>query len=154
MVRGAARDHRPPENSLYRRGRADVLAAAPVLSATTLASILGIAVKNAIRILDELRTADIAIEVTHRSKRRLFGLKGLAPLRDRCAAALPARFCHAASRATACRRWRTHLTAAEFGPLPPLTPIERRAFEFTALEEAMAGILMPLCGRSAVISVH
>ena len=66
----------------YTGAAVDVLAAAPVLSATTLASILGIAVKNAIRILDELRDADIAIEVTHRSKRRLFGLEGLAPLRD------------------------------------------------------------------------
>ena len=59
----------------------DVLAAAPVLSATTLARVLGIAVKNAVRILDALVAAGIAIEVTHRSKRRLFGLTGLAPLR-------------------------------------------------------------------------
>ncbi|MHB1873211.1 MAG: hypothetical protein ACYCT1_20550, partial [Steroidobacteraceae bacterium] len=59
----------------------DLLAAAPVLSATTLARILGIAVKSAIRILDELLATGIAIEVTHRSKRRLFGLQGLAPLR-------------------------------------------------------------------------
>ena len=57
----------------------DVLAAAPVLSATTLARVLGIAVKNALRILDALVAAGIAIEVTHRSKRWLFGLKGLAP---------------------------------------------------------------------------
>jgi hypothetical protein len=57
-------------------------AAAPVVSATTLARILGIVVKSAIRILDTLVAAEIAIEVTHRSKRRLFGLKGLAPLRD------------------------------------------------------------------------
>jgi hypothetical protein len=42
----------------------DLLAAAPVLSATTLARILGIAVKNAIRILDELLAAGTAIEVT------------------------------------------------------------------------------------------
>jgi hypothetical protein len=59
----------------------DVLAAAPVISATSLSRILGIAVKNAIRLLDELCDAEIAIEVTHRSKRRLFGLAGLAPLR-------------------------------------------------------------------------
>jgi hypothetical protein len=60
----------------------DVLAAAPVLSATTLARVLGIAVKNAIRILDGLVASGIAIEVTHRSKRRLFGLQGLTPLRE------------------------------------------------------------------------
>ncbi len=68
----------------------DVLAAAPVLSATTLARILGIAVKNAIRILDDLATAEIAIEVTHRSKRRLFGLQGSGAAPRRGAAALPA----------------------------------------------------------------
>jgi hypothetical protein len=60
----------------------DVLAAAPVLSATTLARILGIAVKNAIRILDGLVKAEIAIEVAHRAKQRLFGLQGLTPLRE------------------------------------------------------------------------
>ena len=59
-----------------------LLAATPVVSATTLAARLGIAVKNAIRLLDELVAADIAVEVTHRSRRRLFGLKGLAPLRE------------------------------------------------------------------------
>jgi hypothetical protein len=58
----------------------DLLAAAPVLSATTLARILGIAIKSAIRILDALVAAEIAIEVTQRSKRRLFGLQGLTPL--------------------------------------------------------------------------
>jgi hypothetical protein len=60
----------------------DMLAATKVVSATTLAARLGIAVKNAIRLLDELVAADIAVEVTHRSRRRLFGLKGLAPLRE------------------------------------------------------------------------
>jgi hypothetical protein len=32
--------------------------------------------------------------------------------------------------------WPMHLNAA--APLPPLTPIERQAFDYTALEEAMA----------------
>lgn len=54
----------------------DVLAAAPMLSATTLAGILKIAVKTAIRIFDRLVAAGIVVEVTHRSKRRLFGLQG------------------------------------------------------------------------------
>ena len=44
----------------------DLLAATPVVSATTLAARLGIAVKNAIRLLDELTAADITVEVTHR----------------------------------------------------------------------------------------
>ena len=60
----------------------ELLAATKVVSATTLAARLGIAVKNAIRLLDQLVVADIAVEVTHRSRRRPFGLKGLAPLRE------------------------------------------------------------------------
>jgi hypothetical protein len=60
----------------------DLLAAAPLLSATSLAAGLGMAVKNAAQLLDDFCAAGIAIEVTHRSKRRLFGLTGLAPLRD------------------------------------------------------------------------
>ena len=60
----------------------DVLAAVPLISATSLAAGLGIAVKNAIRLLDGLVAAGVAVEVTHRSKRRLFGLKGMAPLAE------------------------------------------------------------------------
>jgi hypothetical protein len=58
------------------------MAAAPVISATSLASSLGIAVKNASPLLEALVERGIAIEVTHRSKRWLYGLKDLAPLRE------------------------------------------------------------------------
>ena len=58
----------------------DILAATPLISATSLAAGLGVAVKSAIRLLDGLVAAGVAVEVTHRSKRRLFGLKGMAPL--------------------------------------------------------------------------
>ena len=58
----------------------DVLAATPLISATSLAAGLGVTVKSAIRLLDGLVAAGVAVEVTHRSKRRLFGLKGMAPL--------------------------------------------------------------------------
>ena len=113
----------------------DVLAAAPVLSATTLACVLGIAVKNAIRILDTLVAADIAIEVTHRSKRRLFGLHGLTPLRD----VVQPPYRPEPGRG----RGRPPIPSfddevANPPSLPPLTPIERRAFDYAALEEAMA----------------
>ena len=63
----------------------DFLAAAPLLSATTLAAGLGMAIKNAAALLEDFCTAGIAVEVTHRSARRLFGLVGLAPLRDEIA---------------------------------------------------------------------
>lgn len=120
----------------YAAAAVDVLAAAPVLSATSLASILGIAVKNAIRILDELQAAEIAIEVTHRSKRRLFGLMGLAPLRD----VVQPPYRPDPNRGPGRPRFDVadDPPVAEPGPLPPLTPIERRAFDYTALEAAMA----------------
>ena len=60
----------------------DILAAAPIVSATSLAHSLDIAIKNAAALLNVFVARGIAIEVTHRSKRRLFGLKHLAPLRE------------------------------------------------------------------------
>ena len=69
---------------LYQRAAAalDLLAAAPLLSATTLAAALGMAVQNAAVLLDDFCRSGIAVEVTHRSKRRLFGLAGVTPLRN------------------------------------------------------------------------
>jgi len=114
----------------------DVLAAAPVLSATTLARILGIAVKNAIRILDALVKAEIAIEVAHRAKRRLFALQGLAPLQH----VVQPPYRPDPDRGRGRPRREIEEDAPEEAPpvLPPLTPIERKAFDYTALEEAMA----------------
>lgn len=114
----------------------DLLAAAPVLSATTLARILGIAIKSAIRVLDELVATGIAIEVTHRSKRRLFGLQGLAPLRR----VVQPPYRPDPSLGPGRPRHEFEEEEAEVAPppLPPLTPLERRDFDYTVLEEAMA----------------
>ena len=60
----------------------DILAAAPLVSARSLAAGLGMAVNNATLLLDDFCAAGLVVEVTHRAKRRLFGLTGLAPLRD------------------------------------------------------------------------
>ena len=69
--------------STSRAGLAiDVLAAAPLLSATTLARATGLSIKSASAIMDGFVADEIAIEVTHRSARRVFGLAGLAPVRD------------------------------------------------------------------------
>ena len=114
----------------------DVLAAAPVLSATTLARVLGIAVKNAIRILDTLVAAEVAIEVTHRSKRPLFALAGLVPIRD--AVRPPYRPDPGRGRGRSRLDVITLEPEAPLEPLPPLTPVERRAFDYSALDEAMA----------------
>jgi hypothetical protein len=112
----------------------DVLAAAPLISATSLAAGLGIAVKSAIRLLDGLRAAGVAVEVTHRAKRRLFGLAGMAPLGE----VVRPPYRPAPGRA----RGRPPLIAGEPEPppppLPPLTPIERRDFDYGTLEHCLA----------------
>jgi hypothetical protein len=115
----------------------DLLAAAPLLSATSLAAALGIAVKNAARLLEEFHRDGIAIEVTHRSKRRLFALANLAPMRDSIASPKrpdPAR-----------RRGRPPLVRdieAEKEivppPLPSSPPAPHIVFEYGPLETAIA----------------
>src|SRR5271166_4130759 len=93
------------------------------------------AVKNAIALLNWFAEVGIVVEVTRRSKRRLFGLAGLAPLRDEVA---PPR------RSEPGRgRGRPPLIKPDEAPtLPPferpLTPIERRAIDYSDLEHWMA----------------
>ncbi len=87
------------------------------------------------RILEELLAAGIAIEVTHRSKRRLFGLQGLTPLRE--IVRPPYRPDPERGRGRPRHEIEEHLMEVA-SPLPPLTPIERRAFDYSALEAAMA----------------
>jgi hypothetical protein len=60
----------------------DVLAATPLLSATTLARTTGLPIKSATVMLAGLVADEVAVEVTHRSARRLFGLADMAPIRD------------------------------------------------------------------------
>jgi hypothetical protein len=131
-IRGRRRDS-------HAAAAVDILAAAPIVSATSLARDLDIAVKNAATLLDGFVTRGIAIEVTHRSKRRLFGLKHLAPLRAE--AALPRRVL----------RRRAHLAGPGSGaddadppdtPSPvleplQLTPLDRKEFEFSDLDDWM-----------------
>ncbi len=114
----------------------DVLAMAPLVSATTLATGLGMAVKNAIALLDAFAEAGIVVEVTHRSKRRLFGLAGLAPLRDGVAPPRRPEPGRGPGRPPAIRE----AAALPPPPLPdrPLTPIERKAIDYSDLEHWMA----------------
>ncbi len=109
----------------------DVMAATPLVSATSLAAGLGLAVKNAIRILDGLVAAGIVVEVTHRSKRRLFGLTGMAPLGE----AVRAPYRPEPGRG----RGRPPIPPPEDAmpespPLPPLTQLERREFDYGELQ--------------------
>ena len=96
------------------------------------------AVKNAAALLEDLRRAGIVTEVTHRSKRRLFGLVGLAPLRD--AVRPPAR-----SDPTRGRGRPRHDQPNDPGNdvVSPalagsLTPLDRRQFDYSDLERWMA----------------
>jgi hypothetical protein len=113
----------------------DVLAAAPLVSASSLAAGLGMAVKNAAALLESFQEAGLVIEVTHRSKRRLYGLTGLAPLRDGVA---PPR------RPEPGRgRGRPPIPGVDDQVPPslpdrPFSPIEKRVFDYAGLEEALA----------------
>jgi hypothetical protein len=110
----------------------DLLAAAPLLSATSLAAGLGMAVKNATLLLDDFCAAGIVIEVTHRSKRRLFGLTGLAPLRD----VVRPPYRPEPGRG----RGRPPLVvedAITVPALPPVPPIDRRPFDYSDLAHWM-----------------
>jgi len=114
----------------------DVLAATPLLSATTLARAIGMSIKCATELLDRFVAADVAVEVTHRSARRLFGLRGMAPLG--AAVRPPYRPEPGRGRGRPPVLTFPDEIAGAAPPLPPLTPIERRAFDHTALDEAMA----------------
>jgi hypothetical protein len=114
----------------------DILAAAPLVSASSLATGLGMAVKNAAALLDGFCAAGIVVEVTHRAKRRLFGLAGLAPLRAEVAP--PRRPEPGRGRG----RPPNIIIAVEPPPVPlsahPLSPIERRDFDYSELDHWMA----------------
>jgi hypothetical protein len=122
----------------------DILAASPLVSASSLAAGLGMAVKNAAALLDDFRRAGIAVEVTHRSKRRLFGLVGLAPLWD---------VVRAPDRPDPNRgRGRPPLERSDDGtdslpirPPAPLTPLDRRQLEYSDLEHWMAQMDQTIC---------
>jgi hypothetical protein len=144
-ARAAIQDRR---RDSHAAAAVDIMAAAPIVSATSLAAGLGIAVKNATALLDAFVARGLAIEVTHRSKRRLFGLKRLAPLH---AEARPPH--RARSTGVLARRGRAGAAA---GDMPPeaesvaggdvgpsrrqslvLTPLERKEFEFSDLDDWM-----------------
>ena len=130
-VAGRRRDSRA-------RAAVDILAAAPLVSATTLGQALGMATKNATPLLESFVVLGIASEVTHHWKRRLYELKH----RRRCARPLLRRGtrCPAAARAgrAGCRSVRVTATWARaprrrWDP-PPLPPLERRGYEFGELD--------------------
>jgi hypothetical protein len=119
----------------------DLLAAAPLLSATSLANLLGIAIKNAIRLLDGFVVQGLASEVTHRSKRRLYGLTHLAPLRAATTAPRRPQPGRRPGRPGAAVIEAVNTAAAELPaplvPSPPLPPRERRQFDFSDIDQLL-----------------
>ena len=138
-ARSAVRDRRRDSRAAVA---VDIMAASPVVSATSLAGGLGIAVKNASALIEVFVERGIAIEVTHRSKRRLYGLKHLAPLRDE--AAPPRRPTPGRGRGRPPRTATAPTIAAEnsgalgaillLADTQPLSPLERKEFDFTNLD--------------------
>ena len=117
----------------------DILAAAPLVSATSLGQALGMATNNATRLLDGFVVLGVATEITHRTKRRLYGLKDLAPLREAAARPrrpLPGRRPGRPSAAGVARGAENHAaeTAKVLLPSPALPPFGRREFDFADLD--------------------
>src|SRR5271170_2205266 len=122
----------------------DILAAAPLVSATSLGQALDMATNNATRLLYGFVWLGIASEVTLRAKRRLYGLKHLAPMR---AAAAPPRHPMPGRRpgrpsAAPPRRadlasegGRLAAIATPLAPSPALPPLARREFDFSAIDQ-------------------
>jgi hypothetical protein len=135
----AARAAVAPRRSTSRAPAAiDLMAATPLISATTLARAIDISNKSAIALLEGFVREGIVVEVTHRAARRLFGLKALGQ-EVRRAVRPPYR--PEAGRG----RGQPPLISDESDevpapPLPALDPVPRRfpAIDYTGLEEAIA----------------
>lgn len=90
------------------------------------------------RLLDELAGAGIAIELSHRAKRRLYALPALAPLRDSVAAPRRPEFGRGRGRPPEIRPELDpapeNALAAQVAPAPPLPG-----------QSSITGIWMPPC---------
>ncbi|NVN03898.1 MULTISPECIES: hypothetical protein [Asaia] len=135
-----ARAHSGARRCNSRAGTAiDLIAAFPLLSATRLAGLLGISVKSAYLLLDRFLTEGLITEVTHRTARRLFALKGFEPLRD---VVRPPKRPNAGRKRGRPRRddggFSTDLAEGVESAQPPSAPLGPLAIDYSALEEAIA----------------
>src|SRR5271170_4218419 len=120
----------------------DILAAAPLVSAATLGQALGMATNNATRLLDGFVVLGVASEVTHRSKRRLYGLKHLAPLREAAAPPrrpVPGRRPGRPSAASLDNDADGDVAqiGAPLSPSPPLPPLARQESDFSDIDRLL-----------------
>ena len=86
MLERSWRDARAQAGNQRRHSKAalaiDVIAAYPVISATTLAAKLSVSIQAACVLLERFLDRGLVIDVTHRAARRLFALNDLVPLRE------------------------------------------------------------------------
>ncbi len=133
----AARARVPAQRSTSRAALAvDVMAATPLISATTLAKAIGMSIKCTTEMLDRFVTTEIAVEVTHRSARRLFGLAEMAPVR--AATTAPRRPIPGRGRGRPRSKDLLEELVAPTAPLHPMSRFQHPPIDYGALEEAMA----------------
>ena len=133
----AARARVPAQRSTSRAALAvDVMAATPLISATTLAKAIGMSIKCTTELLDRFVVSEIAVEVTHRSARRLFGLAEMAPVR--IATTTPRRPMPGRGRGRPRSDDLQEELVAPAAPLPPMSRFQHPPIDYGALEEAMA----------------
>jgi hypothetical protein len=133
----AARARVPAQRSTSRAALAvDVMAAAPLISATTLAKAIGMSIKCTTELLDRFVVSEIAVEVTHRSARRLFGLAEMAPVR--AATTAPRRPIPGRGRGRPRSEDLPEELVVQAAPLPPISRFQHPPIDYGALEEAMA----------------
>jgi hypothetical protein len=133
----AARARVPAQRSTSRaRLAVDVMAATPLISATTLAKAIGMSIKCTTEMLARFVTTEIAVEVTHRSARRLFGLAEMAPVR--AATTAPRRPIPGRGRGRPRSEDLLEELVAPTAPLHPMSRFQYPPIDYGALEEAMA----------------
>ncbi len=132
----AARARVPAQRSTSRAALAvDVMAATPLISATTLARAIGMSIKCTTELLDRFVVSEIAVEVTHRSARRLFGLAEMAPVR--AATTAPRRPIPGRGRGRPRSEDFQEELVAPTASLPPMSRFERPVIDYAALDAAM-----------------
>jgi hypothetical protein len=133
----AARARVPAQRSTSRAALAvDVMAATPLISATTLAKAIGMSIKCTTELLDRFVGTEIAVEVTHRSARRLFGLAAMAPVR--AATTAPRRPIPGRGRGRPRSEDLLEELVAPTAPLHSMSRFQHPPIDYGALEEAMA----------------